>query len=1564
MQRAVVGIGLGAVFASSLVGGLMMHLDDSLTRRVVATQTAAALDTAFAGDVTIGDISRLTPNEITVEAFTIGDHEGEVLALEGVTLHGTWLRHLLVFAIGPDPVIVLPHLRAERVRVDLRPAGEQLAIVRVFQSATPTPPRAETPTPFLLRIPNIEIGHGTARGSLDGPDGPQLDAELHDLAAALGVGSDGLSLRVEPTVIRERALLGVDIDVELGFRLERRSAPGDEEASLGMGAQLRGNVGPLAVEAEARMQDGEVRAHLKTPRVGRSDLKPWVAVGVPLEPVAAEGWVVGTLPQLSAQVTLSGLESEASVSLHGTALLDASDRRAGMTLRARDIDLQRLDPSWPPTHLSFDTEIGARIDGDDSELLATLSAPEGSEVDGQRVPALEGRVGVARAGTFTRLVMREAGFDAELAADLRDAEDVDVSLRARTSELARVRRLADFEMPVVRGRVVLQARGHLRGDQLDLGLDADGRHLLVPAQRVAIDRMKLGARLRGPWREPERMRLRAHGHGMGADVPDLRLGVFSVSAAGPLLRPAIRVTAEDELAREVRLAAQLDGPRRRATDIRLSLTRGEQRLSGRVKEVGLRGAEVVVDGIELFGLGGDVDGGLVVRDGEIEGRLHIRKVELAAIGHLLGRSFPVTGSASVDVDLQPDGTGRKGYASIFIDDLRAGRLQGVQVEVRAAFEGETITPFAVMRLRRDGNDLCGGDVAAVVLTGRAELPGRLLDPASWSKVDGGGAIQLQRARLECLVPLLRERLAKDAEAWPIGAVRGMIYAAANWRLVDGAPSVPAFGLQTVGLVLDARAPAEDGGESGASAWQSDRLDLSVEGSFHPGKPSAADTELRVSLIERRPDGVILPVVRADVTSQLDLPGLTDPARREDVLRRTEVSGSITLPKRNITRLVEVLPAPFRDDAPQPMGDIEGQLFMAGPLGKPNLGLRLSSTGLGPRRRAIDRSSRGRSDVDVIGSYSQGRGRVDVDFRFEGQQVLAVNGQLNGSLIREEGSPRRTGTLEARLLSFPLGRLPVLAARGVAGELSGDFRFDGLGRAPRLTLSLRSPELTLGKTTLEGMSLSVAPDANEPGMMSLSGRLPVRGGGLLTVTGFGGLAWEQETYPRPAKDRPARLDIRAEDFPLSTADPFVVSDGVGGITGLLDGELVIAATDLTRSPTLEANLVLRRGGIQLPGQELREVQARIVTDGSLLSVKDFEAELYPGKVEGHLDVVLKGLEPLLLRGALAIDENAPVPVIVDGVPLGRASGTFSIRGKTTPERFALTVDSDDLIIALPGSAQRNVQSLEPHPDVRVSHPLGPPGRDDDDTSRVLAVTVALRNAEITSGNVLDVKLSTSRPLQSGVGPVTGEIELEGGSVGLLGKRFTIDRGVVRLDHDHPGNPDVNVTAHWDAPDGTTVFIDYIGRLRPLTQDKIRFRSSPPRAQQALITLILLGNPDEGVNQVAEEGGDKRATNLGQGVAAMQINQLLGEAVPGLSTSLSTTEEDRLATTVKYRLTDAFTAAATVETTTGTTETSPEAGVNGTKLSVDYRFLRYFLVRGSVGIGNGIAQGLDLLFQYRF
>jgi translocation and assembly module TamB len=206
---------------------------------------------------------------------------------------------------------------------------------------------------------------------------------------------------------------------------------------------------------------------------------------------------------------------------------------------------------------------------------------------------------------------------------------------------------------------------------------------------------------------------------------------------------------------------------------------------------------------------------------------------------------------------------------------------------------------------------------------------------------------------------------------------------------------------------------------------------------------------------------------------------------------------------------------------------------------------------------------------------------------------------------------------------------------------------------------------------------------------------------------------------------------------------------------------------------------------------------------------------------------------------------------------------------------------------------------------------------------------------------------------------------------------------------PSNPYLNVTARWDAPDGTQVFIDYIGPLQPMTADRIKLRSIPSYSPDQIMSALLLGGDFSAsaapTTTQAQAGGV--ATNAAGSVAAQQFNSLLSGIGPlrGLSTRIATNQDGSLATSLVYDISDKFSATATFDNGTGQTQGAPGAttssqasslpmnGFGGTaaqqgtrtQLSVDWHFWRNWLLRGSVILGEDQpTSGLDFLWQYRY
>ncbi|MBM4360877.1 MAG: translocation/assembly module TamB domain-containing protein, partial [Deltaproteobacteria bacterium] len=299
----------------------------------------------------------------------------------------------------------------------------------------------------------------------------------------------------------------------------------------------------------------------------------------------------------------------------------------------------------------------------------------------------------------------------------------------------------------------------------------------------------------------------------------------------------------------------------------------------------------------------------------------------------------------------------------------------------------------------------------------------------------------------------------------------------------------------------------------------------------------------------------------------------------------------------------------------------------------------------------------------------------------------------------------------------------------------------------------------------------------------------------------------------------------------------------------------------------------------------------------------------------------------------------------------------------------------------GRARHAPQALEPHPDVVILQPVEQVVRHEV-TSGNVAVNVVLKDAVIAS-TAFRIVVSTepARPLRRAAdGSLEGEIRLEqGGELQLLGKTFRIDRGLVRLRTVEPDNPYVNVTARWEAPDGTTVFVDHAGNIKELDRNRLRFRSSPPLGEDAILGLILFGDTGD-FQATAGVDAERRARQALGGVLAGELSQLFGDLLPGLSAGLGTTADGLTTTAVGYRFSDRISAQAILEQVPGTgafgalgsstgsggTPTTP--GVAGgdarAKLGVDFRLGERWLVRGTLGVSGGAASGADLLYQYRY
>ncbi len=1559
LRAMVVSVGIAAIFMVSLVFGLLLHLDTRVTRAVARDVINATFRETFAGRVALGDIEVLTPSRIALASFTADTPTGErTLAVTGLRVRGSWLRTLLAFAAGSD--LQVPRLRLQHVSVDLSHEHGSLSIVRAFSITRPAPPSPVTEPAMNRRrisIHRIEVDEVRVAGEV--APGSSIDARLSGLRAALDVGDAGVQIHVDACTVTESRLAGSPIHGDLDYHLttQRRG----QRDRLKMWGGFDGRLGELEVSGRANLDDGQLAARFDLPRISARALSPWVPDNPLVGTIAARATVFGKPPLLRIASTIDlpsfAGETAGKISLEAR-LVTGPQPEIDAEVVADAFDARVLGKQ--PTRIAARARVRARFDGANTVLLGLVRTLP-SVVAGEGIGRLEGTLRVAREGVDSHFRLEEPGAPTDLGVTFRTADGRTTFAARAAVDFSRNQRLPQWlsQPGPTSGGGQLLAEGQYAAGTVDVATRARLRDVRWPSQNLRVDHAVLDARVTGQLAAPQ---LDADMHGRGLIVDKESLDTFAMTATGSLHEPLV-IARMNTRGRNVALRANLDARHKHATAVRVEVTHGAATVTTSVASVRASPNGLVFEGVEIDGLGSKILGGLRIVGAELFGKLRGDGVDLAAVSRVLGLPFRLNGAVDLDIDLRPAAGGRRGYVAAKIHNGRYLVVNGIQAELRLDFDGKNVVPTAKVQLvqdkvRTDAKDLCEGTIATLEL-GEAQgtLNGALLDPASWRELSGSMRLTATDLKLACAAQIWQQF--NPARDLPFRRLEGLLNASAVLSREHEQRFASVIDLQasTSALVYE---PQPEPGED-EPAFSSDRLDMLVLGSLDG---TTGKTNLAVHLIEGEGHGDLAHFAGS---ANLDLPALLgNPSRARTALLDTRLSASVRVKRGTVSRWA-ALPKPIREHVVNVRGEVELEAFLQGSVRNPSVALRLRGFGVGHRWGLP-------SDVDVLANYHGGIARLDAKVHRDGSDIAAIRGESRANLSqRLFGIPddRWTGWVSAHLHELPLETLPPLARSQVSGAVSGHIIARGLGDSPTLSVQMSVPLLRVGPVKFVRAEVTVDAVPSGKGMYTLRGELPLDTKGGLSLRGYGHLAWRDELIPVPEADKPAGLHVVAKQFPLASFQPLVAGN-VSHLEGYIDGGLRVRYHDLgAAGAAVDVNMKIVDGAVYLPGQELEAISATIVSQPSIIQVTDINVASRNGLAKGSMNVRLDGLELTDITGTLTAAKTTPMPLILEGVPLGSASGTLIVHYKRgQPDSLNLSIA--DLLMELPASAGKKVQTLDEHPQITVSHAMGPEDNEDsDDGSRHVRVTIALQNAVLEKGQTR-IGLSTSTPLTIDPdGTISGVVAVVGGQLNLLGKVFVFERGLVRLRAEDKNNPYVNVTARWSAPDGTVVYVDYVGLVKALSSEKIRFRSTPPLSQAQILSLLLLGDADAGTD---------RAANLTRGIAAAQFNALLGDIAPGLSTSFATSE-GYIGTTLIYQLSESVTARATVEqanTAEGTADASDDgapaepapgsaAGQNGsarTSVSVDWRFAPNWLIRGTVGVGREASSGLDVLYQFRY
>jgi translocation and assembly module TamB len=336
--------------------------------------------------------------------------------------------------------------------------------------------------------------------------------------------------------------------------------------------------------------------------------------------------------------------------------------------------------------------------------------------------------------------------------------------------------------------------------------------------------------------------------------------------------------------------------------------------------------------------------------------------------------------------------------------------------------------------------------------------------------------------------------------------------------------------------------------------------------------------------------------------------------------------------------------------------------------------------------------------------------------------------------------------------------------------------------------------------------------------------------------------------------------------------------------------------------------------------------------------------------------------------------SPIPLNVGGSELGNIDGRIVVTENATNAGggIDLKVNVPHLRVAVPEGSTSSAQSLGLPENVRIgAHrgspstfvllPLDPPAKkkqpEPGKPSTVLAIETNLGDVEVVRGTQLKIDLDGHVNVKAGEkSEVTGQIHLKrGGMLAVKGKNFTVDSGTVTF-VDDPANPEIVVKAGWTAPDGTTVYANFVG---PLKTGKVTLTSEPKLPQQEIVQLLLFGSSDGQQAQTPPSSTEDSAVGAAGGEAAQPLNHALGQLGLGaVTTNVDTTDSANPKPEVEIQIARAL----SIQLAIVLGQPLPGVNPDTVLLSLDWRFVKKWTLSSTLGdMGTTI---FDLLWQKRY
>jgi hypothetical protein len=1493
-------LGLTALFGIGAGAALLAHLNLSASRRATADLLERTLADFFQGQISIGNLARVTPGTVEAQDIVVRDPAHRiVLKVTRLTAQADLFDIFTRILRGDEKLtIVINHVRIERAEADIIPDTDGIPTLAHAFVPRPSPAGASSDSPsryVRVWLPAVEVGHAFARGSVAGS--PTLETEINGAHGSVLATPKGAAIDVTRFALLARGIGGGDAKGVASLHIR---APG------AVWSNFDGYLGEVQFGSSVRWDKGAFDLKVDVPRAephaARALLSDWPL----LVNTEARARLTGTPPEM--KVELSAKVGEQST-LKSSGTLNTAEPRLALEVEGRRLDLRALWPNAPATAIDLDSDLGIyRENGDWVVAVGGSSSP--TTVDQLAIPAVDFSGSTTRGTFIGQAKLHDLGLPVDLDFSVFPDGKIELDAEARRVNLAEVARIKPYFDGA--GTADMHVKASFDHGRLDTSLTLDVRGLSY--QGVALQSGRVTAGAKGSLDKLDQLAIDARLSGQ-----QLRAGRFGfrdvhATARGPLRSPTVTSELKDPNGPsfDARARVAFADPVS-VRELSLGVSRDNVEIRGDVAQLDISAGRVLVRDLRLHGATGELTGSAELRPNALSMSARGQNLDLSAISRVLGLPRgELEGRASLTIDAVATSKTQEGTLELSVSKASIASLGGISGDLNAKLSGRKLSGSSSGRV--EGLTAFSADWDTV-------LGGSPTERASYETATGNAKLALSNITLDHLGQLLPE---SDIDVTGEGA--------ATLELSRSDPkAMPNLELSARTQGLRVTVPRKDNTPLVFAG-----IEL-LGSAAHDGTSGSTTLALGAEQGSER-------LVSSSGDISLDLKAALE--QKEPLLE--QLHRHPLLAKIVINRLdLDSLPEPLR--LPRLHGAVRVEGSLRGSLADPTVSLGVRASDL--RFMAGDRSE----PIDVCGTaeYAKTSGDFNVgaelflpgglDLRpspCSGRRIASLHFNGRAPFNAQRGVPAWTGTALATLEGLPLQTIPALAEARVTGTATGSLQLDRSGAQPSALSNLQLSDVRIDRLAMGDGTIVLRSSGNQAhATFDIT-----RGKASASGTVNAGVSWASEL---PALDdaQPVDIALQGSQVEASLLSPFL-ADFVSELRGTLDGNVGARLAPLQKGQPgrdveqVTGQLSLRDGSFVLSGLgfRLRDVGFRATAkrDGktTVVQVPTFVASAggRSGNLAANMNFRLLGFQ--LVSGAASVKVER-LPLVVDGVTRANAEATAELILVRRPEKMLVDVIFSKMAATLPEEDSRQLTELNENRSVTILQPIAQPKteRAEDDLPWHFVIHLGSA-ASIGRGAAMDIKIAgdPNVVLAQSIG-VTGTIFLKrGGALVLYRKLFTIETGGVIFDTPDPKDPRLDVQASYRTPDDT-LFVYVTGTL---SKPEVKF--DRPR-EQAMAVLLK---------------DDASATNLGIGV----LDSLIGDSPltrvqlrsqDGSDTGGATTY------TAAYRVNEKFVVEGNYRASGGADE---EAGASA---AVDWRVGKNVSVRGQLGT---IGTGVELIYQYEY